>query len=112
MQKGRLIIMIFGIKTKKDKKIEELQRELNNLKLQPSKIIEKPIQCTTIGASYILDKYEESIIPESYIKSILARSLSEELIKRGLPIEKVKMDNGNVEYKVRLKVILNDLYRN
>lgn len=104
--------MIFGIKTKKDKKIEELQRELNNLKLQPSKIIEKPIQCTTIGASYILDKYEESIIPESYIKSILARSLSEELIKRGLPIEKVKMDNGNVEYKVRLRVILNDIYRN
>lgn len=37
MQKGG-IIMIFGIKTKKDKKIEELQRELNNLKLQPSKI--------------------------------------------------------------------------
>lgn len=103
--------MIFGIKTKKDKKIEELQRELNELKLQPSKIIEKPIQCT-IGASYILDKWDKAVVQESYIKSILARRLSEELIKRGLPIEKVKMDNGNVEYKVRLKVILNDLYRN
>lgn len=104
--------MIFGIKTKKDKKIEELQRELNKLKLQPSKIIEKPIQCTTIGASYILDKWDKAVVQESYIKSILARRLSEELIKRGLPIEKVKMDNGNVEYKVRLKVILDDIYRN
>ena len=106
--------MIFGIKTKKDKKIEELQREIDNLKctLPMPKIIEQPIMISTIGASHLLDKYEESIIPESYIKSILARSLSEELIKRGLPIEKVKMDNGNVEYKVRLKVIVNDLYRN
>lgn len=104
--------MIFGIKTKKDKKIEELQKEIDKLKFQPPKIIERPISVSTIGASYILDKYEESIIPESYIKSILARSLSEELIERRLPIEKVKMDNGDVEYRVRLKVILNDIYRN
>lgn len=48
--------MIFGIKTKKDKKIEELQRELNELKLQPPKIIERPISVSTIGASYVLDK--------------------------------------------------------
>lgn len=104
--------MIFGIKTKKDKKIEELQRELNELKLQPSKIIEKPIQCTTIGASYILDKYNKAFIQESWIKGTLANMLAKELIERRLPIEKVKMDNGGVEYRVRLKVILNDIYRN
>lgn len=106
--------MIFGIKTKKDKKIEELQKEIDNLKctLPMPKIINQPIMISTIGASHLLDRYDESTIPESYIKSILARSLSEELIKRGLPIEKVKMDNGNVEYKVRLRVIVNDIYRN
>lgn len=38
--------------------------------------------------------------------------LAKELIERRLPIEKVKMDNGDVEYRVRLKVILNDIYRN
>lgn len=104
--------MIFGIKTKKDKKIEELQRELNKLKLQPPRIIEKPIQYTTIGASYILDKYNTAFIQESWIKGILASRLSEELIKTGLPIEKIKLYNGNVEYRVRLKVILDDIYRN
>lgn len=104
--------MIFGIKTKKDKKIEELQRELNELKLQPSKIIEKPIQCTIIGASYILDKWDKAVVQESWIKGILANMLAKELIERRLPIEKVKMDNGDVEYKVRLKVILDDIYRN
>lgn len=98
--------MIFGIKTKKDKKIEELQRELNKLKLQPPRIIEKPIQCTTIGASYILDKYNTAFIQESWIKSVLASRLSEELTKRGLPIEKIKLDDGNVAYRVRLEVIV------
>jgi hypothetical protein len=104
--------MIFGIKTKKDKKIEELQKEIDKLKFQPPKIIEQPIQCTTIGASYIVDKWDKAIVQESWIKGILANMLTKELIKRGLPIEKTKMDNGDVEYKVRLKVILDDIYRN
>lgn len=104
--------MIFGIKTKKDKKIEQLQKEIDKLKFQPPKIIEQPIQCTTIGASYIVDKWDKAIVQESWIKGILANMLTEELIRRGLPIEKVKMDNGDVEYKVRLKVILDDIYRN
>lgn len=113
--------MIFGIKTKKDKQIEELQvinKELQNaleeekMRKQSTQFIREPILTSLIGASYISDRYDESIIPESYMKSILAKRLSEELIKRGLPIEKVKMNNGNVEYKVRLKVIVNDLYRN
>lgn len=113
--------MIFGIKTKKDKQIEELQvinKELQNaleeekMRKQSTQFIRVPIMTSTIGASYILDRYDESILPESYIKSILARRLSEELIKSGLPIEKVKLDNGNVSYKVRLKVVVNDIYRN
>lgn len=104
--------MIFGIKTKKDKKIEELQKEIDKLKFQPSKIIQQSIQSTFIGASYVVDKRDKAIIQESWIKGILANMLAEELIKRGLPIEKVKMDDGNVEYRVRLKVILNDIYRN
>lgn len=104
--------MIFGIKTKKDKKIEELLKEIDKLKFQPPKIIEKPIQCTTIGASYILDKYNKAFIQESWIKGTLANMLAKELIERRLPIEKVKMDNGDVEYRVRLKVILDDIYRN
>ena len=104
--------MIFGIKTKKDKKIEELQKEIDKLKFQPLKIIEQPISVSTIGASYVLDKWNKDIIQESWIKGILANRLAEELIRRGLSVEKVKMDNGDVEYKVRLKVILNDIYRN
>ncbi len=104
--------MIFGIKTKKDKKIEELQREIDKLKFQPLKIIEQPISVSTIGASYVLDKRNKDIIQESWIKGILANRLVEELIRIGLPMEKVKMNNGNAEYKVRLKVILDDIYRN
>lgn len=104
--------MIFGIKTKKDKKIEELQKEIDKLKFQPPKIIEQPISVSTIGASYILDKYNKAFIQESWIKGTLANMLAKELIERRLPIEKVKMDNGDVEYKVRLKVILDDIYRN
>lgn len=104
--------MIFGIKTKKDKKIEDLQKELDRLKFQPPKIIEQPIQCTTIGASYVVDRRDKHIIQESWIKGILADMLVQEFIRRGLPVEKSKMDNGDVEYKVRLKVILNDIYRN
>lgn len=98
--------MIFGIKTKKDKKIEELQRELNNLKLQPPRIIEKPIQCTTIGVSYILDKWDKAIAQELWIKGTLTNMLAKELIERRLPIEKVKLDNGDIEYRIRLDVIV------
>lgn len=105
--------MIFGIKTKKDKKIEELQKEIDKLKFQPPKIIERPISVSTIGASYVLDKWDKSVLQkESWIKGILVNMLAKELIERRLPIEKVKMDNGDVEYKVRLKVILDDIYRN
>lgn len=104
--------MIFGIKTKKDKKIEELQKEIDKLKFQPPKIIEQPISVSTIGASYILDKYNKAFIQESWIKGTLANMLAKELIERRLPIEKVKMDNGDVDYRVRLKVILDDIYRN
>ena len=104
--------MIFGIKTKKDKKLEELQKEIDKLKFQSPKIIEQPISVSTIGASYILDKYNKAFIQESWIKGTLANMLAKELIERRLPIEKVKMDNGDVEYRVRLKVILNDIYRN
>nr|DAR49604.1 MAG TPA: hypothetical protein [Caudoviricetes sp.] len=104
--------MIFGIKTKKDKKIEELQKEIDKLKFQPPKIIKQSIMVSTIGASYLLHSYDESIISESRIKSVLAGRLSQELIKTGLPIEKIKLHDGNVWYRVRLKVILNDIYRN
>lgn len=104
--------MIFGIKTKKDKKIEELQKEIDKLKFQPLEIIEQPISVSTIGASYVLDKCDKAIVQESWIKGILTNMLAEELIRRGLPIEKVKMGNGDVEYQVRLEVILNDIYRN
>lgn len=98
--------MIFGIKTKKDKKIEELQKEIDKLKFQPPKIIKQSVMVSTIGASYLLHSYDESIISESWIKSVLASRLSEELTKRGLPIEKIKLDDGNVEYRVRLEVIV------
>ena len=104
--------MIFGIKTKKDKKIEELQKEIDKLKFQPLKSIGLPVSVSTIGASYVLDKLDTAIVPESYIRAVLANMLAKELIRARLPIEKIKMDNGDVDYKVKLKVILNDLYRN
>lgn len=104
--------MIFGIKTRKDKKIDELQKEIDKLKFQPLKIIEQPISVSTIGASYVLDKWNRDIIKESWIKGILADRLAEELIRRGLPVEKVEMSNGNAEYRVRVRLIVNDLYRN
>ena len=104
--------MIFGIKTKKDKKIEELQKEIDKLKFQPLKIIEQPISVSTISASYAVDKWNKGIVQESWIKGILANSLAEELMRRGLPMEKVEMNNGNAEYKVRVRLIVNDIYRN
>ena len=104
--------MIFGIKTKKDKRIEKLQKEINNLKFQLLEIFTQSISVSTISASYVLDKLHKSIVPESSIKGILANMLVEEIIKRQLPIEKIKMDDDNVEYRVRLEVILDDIYRN
>ena len=52
---------------------KELQNALEEEKMrkQSTQFIRVPILTSPIGASYILDKYEESIIPESYIKSIL-----------------------------------------
>ena len=109
--------MIFGIKTKKDRKIEELQEALNRLLSPPPKIIERcSIPTASISSSYITSSrhMECNDLQESRIRSLLANRLGEELLKRGLPVEKTEMDDGTIEYKVRLKVVLenNVLYRN
>ena len=69
--------MIFGIKTKKDKKIEELEKELTFLKAQPTPtVIYTRYSTKSFVASIRFHKDEYDNIPTEFVKNRLAERMA------------------------------------
>lgn len=100
--------MIFGIKTKKDRKIEELQNELTQERLRNSalKCIQIPRKTTTYQAEILVPSEYENIIPENAIRGNLALELVESF-KKDLIIEREDvLHEKGVKYRARLVVVV------
>lgn len=112
--------MIFGIKTKKDKQIEELQvinKELQNaleeekMRKQSTQFIQMPVETVVFRAEY--DVYDENgrlrQLPESkpaYIKSVLATQLIH-AIEDHLDIEIERVPYMNfTKFTTKLEVVI------
>ena len=91
---------MFGIKTKKDKKIEVLQREIDRLKT----IISRN-DVSTLYSEFVLPIEALGTITEKQIKSVLATKIVNEL-EENLEIEhSTDIYNGFKIYKAKLNVI-------
>lgn len=100
--------MIFGIKTKKDKKIEELQIELMKEKLRTPalKCIQIPRKTNTYQAEVFVDSKYEHIVPENAIRGNLALGLVESF-KKDLILEREDVPYAKgVKYRARLVVVV------
>ena len=83
---------MFGIKTKKDKKIEALQREIDRVKQSYAKI-----DVNTLCSQFVLPFEALNTITEKHIKSVLATKLINELE------ENLEIEHTTDDYK-RLKI--------
>lgn len=79
---------MFGIKTKKDKKIEELEKEIDRLKttlITPCVTYQK-LDTSTLYSEYSLPFEALGVMSEKHIKRVLASKMVE-LIDENLEIE-------------------------
>lgn len=67
---------MFGIKTKKDKRIEELENQLSSMYLKHPHIITTQGNVISLGATQIL----EDGMPTDYAKQMVARKLVDEAV--------------------------------
>lgn len=76
--------MIFGIKSKKDKRIEELEKEverLNNIP-QPTKIVMNEFGTELFESSYEVYMEDRELLTEEFIRDCLCRDLAEAMKPR------------------------------
>ena len=69
---------MFGIKTKKNKKIEEMQKDIDKLK--------RMLQPTTFTSEFVVPVEVLEAIPEEHIKKVLANKMLE-VVEENLEIE-------------------------
>lgn len=99
---------LFGIKTKKDKKIEQLQKELDFVKNQtfkPLVIHTDSVLPICITAQFVIPFEDEKIISEDTIRCCLSRNMVDKL---GEYIEVTKEHNycnGTTEYFARVFIL-------
>lgn len=79
---------MFKIKTKKDKKIEELQKEIDRLKTMfiPTTITYQNVDVNTLCSEFTLPIEALEAIPEEHIKKVLANKMLE-AVEENLEIE-------------------------
>ena len=97
---------MFGIKTKKDKKIKELQKDIDRLKrmLEPTTFtIEKKSNVNTFTSEFVVPIEAINSVSEKTIKRVLATKMLE-VVEENLEIEANDVRNLKI-YKAKLKVI-------
>lgn len=107
--------MIFGIKTKKDKEIEFLKKELISLHeaIKKNYLLADTKRVKTYMATYVSSCYDkDNPYYNRFIRESLAMEIGNKLLE-DVPIN-FKMDDNSAKVicSVRLEVLENDLYRN
>ena len=98
---------MLGIKTKKDKKIEKLQKEIDRLKtmLISPKITYQTNDTSTLYSEYTVPFGAQDVITEKHIKRVLASKMLE-VVEENLEIEaNDDMLRNLIIYRAKLEVI-------
>ena len=97
---------MFKIKTKKDKKIEELQKDIDKLKrmLEPTTFtIEKNSNVNTFTSEFVVPVEAINSVSEKTIKTVLATKMLE-VVEENLEIEANDVRNLKI-YRAKLRVV-------
>ena len=98
--------MIFGIKTKKDKKIEELQKEIKRLTYRPISVTSVQKKVDLLKANACFKNFDVNTLPEGYVESILCKELGEKL-KPYIKVEQIiDYAEDMVIYTGQLEVVI------
>ena len=100
--------MFFGlIKTKKDKKIEELQVELDRLKtcLVPPKFEWRNLNVETYLSDFMIPFEQQDLIPDGYINRVLTNKMLE-VVEKNIVVEHTDdYQRCCTYYRAKLKVV-------
>ena len=101
--------MFFGlIKTKKDKKIEELQTELDRLRtcLLPPKFECRNLNVETYLADFMIPFEQQDLIPDGYVNRILTNKMLE-VVEKNIVVEHTDdYQRCCTYYRAKLKVVI------
>lgn len=102
--------MIFGIKTKKDREIEELKDEVTFLRcelktaLNEPPIIHRPVEVKPIIARYVV--FGHQYTPASYIRRSLCYQLADYIEHdKDMKVVSEKLPDGNIAYSIEINVV-------
>lgn len=100
--------MIFGIKTRKDKKIDELQKEIKRLKDTPfkSKVFQEYYDIKKVSAVFYVPFEQVDYIPDGYVKAALAHQFEDNLTEFISVSENTDYDNCRRVYRATLNVCI------
>lgn len=100
--------MIFGIKTRKDKKIDELQKEIERLKYtqsyKVSQVSQESYDIKKLSAVFYVPFEQVDYIPDGYVKATLAHQLEDNLREFISVSENTDYDNCRRVYRATLNV--------
>lgn len=96
--------MIFGIKTRKDKKIDELQKEIERLKDTPPKVFQEHYDIKKLSAVFYVPFEQVDHISDAYVQNILVYRLSSNLKEIISVSDDTDYDNCRHIYRATLNV--------
>lgn len=104
--------MFFGlIKTKKDKKIEELHTEIDRLKtcLVPPKFdFNMKFNVETYVADFMVPFEQQSCLPDGYVNRVLTNKMLEVVENNMIVKQSDNYKEGYTYYRATLQVVKND----
>ena len=100
--------MIFGIKTRKDKKIDELQKEIERLKYTRPKVFQEHYDIKKLNAVFYVPFEQVDCIPDGYVKAALAHQLEDNLKEFISVSENTDYDNCRHIYRATLNVCVKE----
>ena len=102
--------MIFGIKTKKDREIEELKDEVTflrcelNTALNEPPIIHRPVNVKPIIARYVV--FGNQYTPTSFIRRSLCGQLADYIEHdEDVKVVSEKLPDGDIAYSIEINVV-------
>lgn len=104
--------MIFGIRTRKDKKIDELKKEIERLKYQQSykvsqyKVFQEPYDVKKLKAVFYVPFEQVDYLPDGYVKDALVHQLVSNLEEIISVSEDTDYDNCRHVYCATLNVCI------
>lgn len=102
--------MIFRIKTKKDREIEELKEEITLLHgqlkttLSEPPIIHRPVEAKPIVARYVV--FGKQYTPASFIRRSLCYQLADYIEHdKDVKVVQEKLPDGDIAYSIEINVV-------